>query len=519
MTKASGSGLGAPVEVRRFGLRRNAAFNIGAKGFSILTSLFSAPFIVYHVGLEAFGFWALISAFSQYAGLLDFGVGPALMRFVAELHSLGDHDALTRKGAAGLYIALGYALAIMVITVGFCLLLPRSASGAWPPGWEWAFIGVGVSLACSTLSSTFQAFPGGLARWDLQNIPLIVFQIVFLCAIVILLSAGTGLAGLGIATAFASITMVATAWFTLRLVWRQSWMPSVPARSDFRSLFGYGLNLQLANLVLVINVQSDKPVLLVFGGSLRFIAFYELASRVAFQLRSLPVMALAPLAAAAANAAAGRPVTVLRAFYERSLTQIASFGVAPLFAVFGACWPLVLAWLGANFTTTAEITVILGAGYAVNLVTGAGSALAAGCGRPELDRNYALIGLGLNIVLTVLLGLLLGPWGVVIATALGLPISSLWMLRSMDRWVGTRTFSLSSPLRPSMLPVLVGIMSGITTIAAMSVLPTDSRWLCLLYGAVSLLVFVPIWALVTPEARSMVLVVRERLSVRREAMS
>src|ERR1700726_2170041 len=108
MNQVAGSGLGAPVKARKFSLRQNVALNRGGKSFSILVSLFSAPFIIYHIGLSAFGFWALISAFSQYAALLNFGVGSALTRYVAELHSLGNYDGLARKGAASLYISLGY---------------------------------------------------------------------------------------------------------------------------------------------------------------------------------------------------------------------------------------------------------------------------------------------------------------------------------------------------------------------------------------------------------------------------
>ena len=519
MSQVASIGLGAPVETRSFGLRRNVAMNIGGKGFSILTSLFSAPFIIYYVGLRAFGFWAIISAFSQYAGLLDFGVGTALTRHVAELYALRDHDGIARKGAASLYISIVYSIAVLAIAVTFCLVVPSSMSVRWPHGWELAVLGVGVTLAGSSVASIFQAFPGGLARWDLQNLPLIVFQVVFLIAIVILLLAGAGLAGLGAATAIASLSMVVSAWLASRRVWRQSWAPKVLEREEFGPLFRYGMNLQLANLVLVINVQSDKPVLLAFGGSLRFIAFYELASRVAFQLRSLPVMALAPLTAMAAKVSAGQPVAVLRAFYERSLNQVVSMGVAPLFAFFGASWPFVLTWLGTDYTTTAEITVILGTGYALNLVTGAGSALAAGCGRPELDRNYAVIGLAINLVLTILLGLAVGPWGVIAATAIGLPVSSLWMLRSMDRWLGTSTFSLSGPLRRPAPSVVVGLVTGAATVAAMSFLPTDSRWLCLAYGAVSLLLFVIAWGFVTTEARAAVPMLRTRLATLRPRRS
>jgi O-antigen/teichoic acid export membrane protein len=503
VTDAAEPATNTPAGARTFGLRRNVALNIGGKSFSILTSLFSAPFIVYQIGLRAFGFWALISAFSQYAGLLDFGVGSALTRYVAELHALREYEHLARKGAASFYIALGYALVIMLFFVAFCLLIPSSLTHSWPHGWEWAVLGVGVTLSSVSLASTFQAFPGGLARWDLQNIPLIVFQTVFLIAIVLLLSAGDGLGGLGIASAIASVSLVVAAWLTSRRVWRQSLSPQVPTREDFRALFGYGMNLQMANLVLVINVQSDKPVLLAFGGSLKFIAFYELGSRVAFQLRSLPVMALAPLTAAAASETAGRAIGVLRAYYEQTLDRIASFGVAPLFAVFGACSPLVLVWLGTSYTTTAEIVVVLGVGYAFNLVTGAGTAIAQGCGRPELDRNYSLLGLGINVVLTVVLGALVGPWGVIVATSIGLVLSSFWLLRSLDRWVGTRTFSLSGPLRRSGPSVLVGVSCGAATVVAMGFLPTDSRWLCLGYGALSLLVFAALWLLVTPAARSL----------------
>jgi O-antigen/teichoic acid export membrane protein len=498
------------VTTRTHGLRSNIAFNIAGRGFSVLTSLFTAPYIIDNIGLRSFGFWALISSFSAYAGLLDFGVGSALTRYVAELHSLDEHEHLARKGAASLYISLAYAVVISAAFVAFCVLVPASLTHSWPHGWETATLGVGVTLSCMSVASTFQAFPGGLARWDLQNAPVVVFQVVLLAALVIELSTGAGLAGLGIANAIAAVSMVVAAWFTSRRVWRQSFMPTVPRGEDFRSLFGYGLNLQLANLVVIINLQSDKPVILLCGGSLRFIAFYELASRVAFQLRSLPIMALAPITATAASKTAGRPISVLRAYYELTLERVNCFGVAPLFAFYGACWPLVLVWLGPSYTTTADIVVILGIGYAVNLVTGAGTSVAAGCGRPQLGRDYSLIGLGINLVLTIALGALVGPWGVIVATAVGLSVSSLWLLRSMDVWVGTRTFSLHGPMRGSALSIGVGMLCGATTVAAMTLLPTDSRWLCLVYGVVSLLVFVALWWLVTPSARSVLPMLRAR---------
>ena len=77
----------------------------------------------------------------------------------------------------------------------------------------------------------------------------------------------------------------------------------------------------------------------------------------AFQLRSLPVMALGPLATQAAHDAAGQPLGSCARFYERSLTLITSIGAGPLLAVFGACYRCMLAWLGPSYTTTSQIVV------------------------------------------------------------------------------------------------------------------------------------------------------------------
>ena len=54
------------------------------------------------------------------------------------------------------------------------------------------------------------------------------------------------------------------------------------------------------------------------------------------------------------------------------------------------------------------ILLLLGLAFAVNMLTGAGTATAAACGRADIDRKYSLINLGLNIVLTVILALTFG---------------------------------------------------------------------------------------------------------------
>jgi O-antigen/teichoic acid export membrane protein len=493
-----------PRDRKPLGLRANTLANMGGKALSIGVSLFTSPFIVAQIGVEAFGFWAIVSAFSAYAALLNFGIGPALMRYVAAHHALEEHEEIARKGVTSMLIAWVFAIIIMVAIAAAVVLLPESWTDGWPDEWELALLGVGVNLACISIASAFQAYPAGLGRWDLQNIPTALFQVVFTAAVVATLLGGLGLGGLGVAVAAAGLVMVIAAWLVSRYVWRQSWSLRQLRRADAVELLRYGTNLQLANMVVVINVQADKPVLLAAGGSLRFVAYYELASRVAFSLRSLPVMALGPLATQAAHDAAGQPIAVLRAFYERSLALITNYGAGPLLAICGACYPLMLAWLGTGYTDTSIIVAILGFGYAVNLVTGAGSSIARGCGRPELDRNYSLLGLVINVALTIVGALLFGPWGVVVATSVGLVVGSMYMLVTMDRWVGSRTFHRDTPLRSATLSCGLAAVTFAATIIGTEILTTSSRWIYLAYGGLSVVVFATAWLTATPTARAAV---------------
>src|SRR3954452_1069656 len=163
-----------PRNPRPLGLRANTLANVGGKTLGIGVSLFTSPFIVTQIGVATFGFWAIVSAFSAYAALLNFGIGPAFMRFVASHNALGEHDAIARKGIATMAIAWGFAVGIVLLTGVVCLGLPASIADSWPDEWRWALLGVGVNLACVSVASGFQAYPAGLGRWDLQNLPTVL---------------------------------------------------------------------------------------------------------------------------------------------------------------------------------------------------------------------------------------------------------------------------------------------------------------------------------------------------------
>lgn len=486
---------------RELSLRANTAANVTSKLVGILIALALSPFIVHKLGLATFGFWALISSLSQYASLLDFGIGTALMRYVASLSVDGDDEHLTRKVASGLLTAILFAAAVITCFALLVLLLPEGVTHSWPHGWRWAVIGVGVSLACLSVASVYQALPRGLSRWDLHNIPVIVSQVTYGLSAVGLLLWGAGLAGLGTALALGGVALVISARVCGKKVWAGPWRLRGARRKDVMDLVRYGTNLQVSGLAVVVNAQADKPLVLAFGGSLKLVGYYELGSRVAIQLRALPVALLGPLTVRAA--VAGQTTASIRQFYVWALRLITRLGVGPLFALYGACYPLSLAWLGTGYGATAGILVILGLGYGTNLIAAAGTAVADGCGRPDLSRNLSLRCLMLNLSLSLVLGLAFGPWGIIASTAVSLVVCSLWFLRSVDAWLELRQQGLHGSMRRVDAHVLVGVVWAIGTIIVTELLAFDTRLENLLVGVAAITLYGSYSLVALPELRSL----------------
>ena len=73
-------------------LRRNVILIYGVYAATLVSGLVVTPIIVGALGTEQFGIWALIGSILGFIGLLDFGIGPSVIRFAAEQRGRGARD-------------------------------------------------------------------------------------------------------------------------------------------------------------------------------------------------------------------------------------------------------------------------------------------------------------------------------------------------------------------------------------------------------------------------------------------
>jgi O-antigen/teichoic acid export membrane protein len=101
---------------------KNVASNWAGLAVNIAVGFFLSPFILHHLGDEAFGLWILIFTLTGYYGIFDFGIRSSLVRYVSKFQAVGDRDQLALVVNTSLF---AYSL------IGVVLLVPTVVGGIY----------------------------------------------------------------------------------------------------------------------------------------------------------------------------------------------------------------------------------------------------------------------------------------------------------------------------------------------------------------------------------------------------
>src|ERR1700756_4849027 len=100
---------------------KNVGSSWCALGVNVLVGIFLSPFIVHHLGDEAFGLWILIFSVTGYYGLFDLGIRSSIVRYVAKYSATGEYDELNRlvNTAMFSYTAIGAVTMSMTLIAAY----------------------------------------------------------------------------------------------------------------------------------------------------------------------------------------------------------------------------------------------------------------------------------------------------------------------------------------------------------------------------------------------------------------
>ena len=416
----------------------NTVLNLLGRFVYVVGWALTAPFMLERLGVERFGLWSLITVISGLYLTFDLGLSHALTKFVAEFRASGDRRAL--RGIFTLGIALFSGLGLVMITL---LVLFRTPVVAFfRVGSElrdeagWALIGAAVVYGLLNAYTSMSSVLSGLQRLDLWNQISILVTLLQLLGIWLVLIWGMGIRGLVVNTGIALAIGTILSWMVVRRLAPEIRIDlSSPSRPLWHRLRSFGAALQIINLGVLIQFQLDKVLFARFV-SLGAVASYEFAFRLTSAFWALPSLLLTPLLPAVAHLDALAEKERIARLYRRASRYVLAlaFPLAGGMILFAP--RLFFVWLGPGHEDAVLAARALAALMGVNILTGVGSTVVRGVGRPGLEAEYHALAMALHVVLSFVLIPRFGfPGGLGALFASG-AIGSLYFVWRFHRYLG-----------------------------------------------------------------------------------
>jgi O-antigen/teichoic acid export membrane protein len=399
-------------------LRRNLVLAYGAYAASIVSGLVTVPIIVRALGKEGYGVWAFIGSIVVFFNLLDFGIGPSVVRFAA---------AYRGRGTAGETSALASAALVLYGAVTL-LSLPLALGAAWlvPPalGVEGDLVWPARIATLLVVGTVIARFPLSLAghllvaqqRWDVVNGANIVSALAYLGLVAGLLLDHPSLILLG---GIALGTTVVR--FALPLPWLRRELPSLRVRRSLvtrarvRELLGFSWHNFLIHVAGKVVFSTDVVVVGVLLGPVAA-ALYGIPARL-FALVFGAGAAATDLLYPALAELEGRDEQERQRGLVLSGLRLGTALMAVL-ALPMIVMPdlLIEAWIGRGFEESTAVAALLGIALLLHLPAHVLSQYLVARAR---QRELALVSVAVvaaNLALSIALALTVGIWGVALAT-------------------------------------------------------------------------------------------------------
>ncbi len=439
---------------------RNALFGGLRYVFVAPIPFVMTPLILRKIGVQGYGTWAVFLAINALTSLADLGLVGTLSKFVADYYARRDFASLRKALNSGLSLFL-----LLAITLSFILGIAAVVFS------DWLFRGSAIQraelvtlfrfflivVAANVVNLLFASVTTGLQRLDLTN--MISAGNVFLSALFsgILLLSGWGLRGLVYGYAASAVLTVVAYLLTVRRL-----LPQIalnPFQFDKREavkLFGFSSRFYVTQAAIAVHTQIEKVFLAALVG-VAAAGWYDIASDVSLKIRGAIGFVLSPVLPAASELNALGDERRLQELYYRSHKYLALIGVPAVFFMAVAAPRFIQLWIGPGLSMVAfPLSVLVVVGF-VNLATGPGFMIFAGRGHLRPGVESAILGIVLNVLISLALIYRFGFAGAVVGTSISLLAASGYFVFVFHRSTG---YSFTRLLKESYIkPILSSILA------------------------------------------------------------
>src|ERR1044071_4221787 len=173
----------------------NAIYNLVPQVWFLGLTIFTTPFVLHRLGVDAYGILSIVTIVAGYLAFLDLGLNVAVIKFIAAHDAKGERDEIRRviQTALCVFLVMGLATAAALFffsgSLARLLNTPENMQTEAASALRLSAISFGINL----VMGVFSAIPRALQRFDLVNAFNLILGTLQILGTVLLLVSGLGL--------------------------------------------------------------------------------------------------------------------------------------------------------------------------------------------------------------------------------------------------------------------------------------------------------------------------------------
>lgn len=450
-------------------VKRNVLASWGAHGLTMIIGFFLMPYVVKVMGDDSYGKWLFINSMASYAGILYFGFGDTISRYVAKYQAEGDYQRVNQ------IVSLIFAIYSVMGSVAFLVAVVLSLLTPWISHWQGeelfeiqlTIVVLGLNVAVGMVGSVFGGVLMGVRRFDLERSVSAGSDFLRLLLIGVFLQQRWGL--LTIASIYFFITLaenIASAYFAYRCLPQLQIRREHLNRQTFKECSSFSAMAFLNAIAYQLTNATDSVVIGFMMGTDKIVPYY-IALRLT-QFLKQPIDKIAQICMPTAGA--------LSALTERHRLQkflLQAVGTVLLLVggVFIGAWffggDVIRNWMGDGYGYSHQILLVLLAAQMVALPCNVVRSFLFGMGDVRFPAILYLAEAVCNLCISIVLCSQWGLIGVAWGTFIPVVIVELGVLLPIAmRRMGIPAWRLwAQAIGPQVLP-LAALASYCVTLSA-----------------------------------------------------
>lgn len=468
----------------RDALSTNIVTDIGARIGYLITRFFIPPFVLAHVGIEAYGIWAAAFILVSYFGISTLGISNVYIKFFAEYSARKEHERANSLLSTGLFITTPVCAGLFgLVYLGWPRVVDylKVPSGLEEDAREVVLLVVAIFLA-SIAFSGFRDALTGVQKLAAVQIIWVVAYTVETALIFFLVGTGRGIRGL--AEAFLIRTGLEITLSAVVAFRSLSWLKvslSRFNRQSLRLLFSFGGVVQVTSFIAIVLNSIERAVAIPLVG-LESAGLLDVGKKLPAMAASIPsafASSLVPAASYLQGGLEGRSEghEKLQKLYLKGARymNLAAAYVCGLLATVPL--PILDVWLGRRYAGVATLMVIFCISTEVHLMTGPGTSILKGLGKPRQEFYYALPNVVALLVFLPAAYAVVGTWttlGIAVAVGSATVVSAAYFIARSNRILGVTSGAyFRHVILPGVVPYALGLLLSVPAHIATT---NASRW-------------------------------------------